>query len=225
MTDYIPRRGDHLYAWRKIRMYQHHGIVVAKEDILQKLSPELMPERLESLMIVEQNIHGLDIVTLKQFRTEHPFNYEHDIGCARYRTGLMEYYLNRSGTCYTARRLEEDMIVDNAIRIYNDKNERDIWKTYSLVIRNCEQFAFICSTNMKHVLGEQVLLAGNVMKCFFINGMYNAVRFTFQIIRGIIRMYRSKNIKSMFFILVELAEQLISGMSVEMIIKGNSAYE
>jgi hypothetical protein len=183
MTDYIPRRGDHLYAWRKIRMYQHHGIVVTKEDLLEKLSPELLPSKLESLMIVEQNIHGLDIVTLKQFRTEPLINYEHDIGCARYKIDPMDYYLNRSGTCYLTNRLSEDLIVQNAIRIYNDQNQREIWKSYSLVIKNCEQFAFICSTNLEHVLGEQVLMAGNVVKCIFINGMYHAVKFIFQIIR------------------------------------------
>jgi len=186
MTDHIPRRGDHLYVWRKIRMYQHHGIVVSKEDILEKLSPELFPSKLENLMIVEQNIHGLDIVTLKKFRTECPINYEHDIGCARYKTDPMDYYLNRSGTCYLTDRLPVDVIVQNAIRIYNDPNQRDIWKTYSLIIKNCEQFAFICSTNIEYVLGEQVLLAGNVVKCIFVNGMYNAVKFIFQIIRRII---------------------------------------
>ena len=141
MTDYIPRRGDHLYVWRKIRMYQHHGIVVAKTDVLEKLYPEFLPPKIDELMIIEQNIHGLDIVTLKQFRTEAVINYRHDIGCARYKTDPMEYYLNRSGTCYLTDRLSEDIIVENAIRIYNDKNQRDIWKTYSLVLKNCEQFA------------------------------------------------------------------------------------
>jgi hypothetical protein len=168
-------------------MYQHHGIVVTKEDLLEKLSPELLPSKLESLMIVEQNIHGLDIVTLKQFRTEPLINYEHDIGCARYKTDPMDYYLNRSGTCYLTNLLSEDLIVQNAIRIYNDQNQREIWKSYSLVIKNCEQFAFICSTNVQYVLGEQVLMACNVVKCIFINGMYNAVKFAFQIIRRKIR--------------------------------------
>lgn len=188
MTDYIPKRGDHLYVWRKVRIYQHHGIVVTKQDLVDKLLPELFPTNLENLMIVEQNINGLNIVTLKEFRFERLFNYEHDIGCARYNINPMDYYLNRSGTCYLTNRLTEDMIVDNAIRIYNDKNQRDIWKTYSLVLKNCEQFAFICSTNVERVLGEQVLLYGNVIKCIFINSMYNAVKFVFQI-------FRRKNLK------------------------------
>ncbi|CAF0964370.1 unnamed protein product [Rotaria sp. Silwood1] len=203
MTEYIPRRGDHLYVWRKIRIYQHHGIVVSKEDIMTILSPELMPNKVEELMIVEQNIHGLNIVTLKEFRCEHPFNYLHDIAVARYKTDPMDYYLNRSGTCYLTDRLPEDAIVKNALTIYNDKHQRDIWQTYSLVIKNCEQFAFICSTNVNYVLGEQVLMACNVVKCIFINGMYNAAKFTFQIIR-------------------QLAEQIIAGISIETIIAGNA---
>ena len=182
MADYLPRRGDHLYVWRKVRLYQHHGIVITEEDLREKLSPELFPTKIEKLMIVEQNLHGLGIVTLNEFRTEHPINYKHDIGCARYHTNPMDYYLNRSGTCYLTKRLDEDNIVDNAIRIYNDQKQRDLWKTYSLVIKNCEQFAFICSTNVQYVLGEQVLMACNVVKCIFINGMYNAVKFAFQII-------------------------------------------
>ncbi|CAF1128713.1 unnamed protein product [Adineta steineri] len=202
MSDYIPRRGDHLYVWRKIRMYQHHGIVVTKEDILNNIISELIPEKLELLMIVEQNIHGLDIVTLKQFRTEHPFSYTHDICCAQYRADPMEYYLNRSGTCYLTKRLPEDKIVENAMRIYNDKHQRDVWKTYSLVLKNCEQFAFICSTSVEYVLGEQVLMGCNVIKCVFINGMYNAAKYIFQIIR-------------------QLAEQVMSGIPFETIIKGN----
>ena len=184
MDDYKPRRGDHLYVWRKIRLYQHHGIVVTKEDILEKLPSDLHPEKLEELMIVEQNIHGLGIVTIKQFQTEHPFNYRHDIGCARYKTDPMDYYLNRSGTCYLADRLSVDLIVENAIRIYKDERQREIWKTYSLVIKNCEQFAFICSTSVEYVLGEQVLMVCNVVKCVFINAMYNGVKFAFQILRG-----------------------------------------
>jgi hypothetical protein len=216
MADYIPRRGDHLYVWRKVRLYQHHGIVVTKEDILEKLSTELHPAKLEELMIIEQNIHGLDIVTLKQFRTEVPFHYAHDIGRARYKTDPMDYYLNRSGTCYLTDRLSEDIIVDNAIKIYNDKHQRDIWKTYSLVLKNCEQFAFICSTNLHYVLGEQVLMACNVVKCIFINGMYNAAKFAFQIIRRRIRIVYYRN----EFLFLELAEQFLAGMSIEMIIKG-----
>lgn len=183
MAEYIPHRGDHLYVWRKVRLYQHHGIVITEEDLRAKLSPDLFPTKIERLMIVEQNLHGLGIVTLKQFRTEHPIHYEHDIGLARYHTNPMDYYLNRSGTCYLTKRLEEDSIVENAIRIYNDEKQRDFWKTYSLVIKNCEQFAFICSTNVQSVLGEQVLMGCNVVKCIFINGMYNAVKFIVQFLQ------------------------------------------
>jgi hypothetical protein len=184
MDKHIPRRADHLYVWRKVRMYQHHGIVVTENDIRENIASELMPKNVESLMIVEQNIHGLNIVTLNEFRTELPFNYLHDIGCACYKMDPWNYYLNRSGTCYLTDRLSEDEIVRNALRIYNDPKQREIWKTYSLIIRNCEQFAFICSTNVDHALGEQVLLTGNFVRCIFINGIFNAVKFTFQLIKG-----------------------------------------
>ena len=223
MEDYIPRRGDHLYVWRKVRMYQHHGIVVTESDVRDKVSPELIPGKIEPLMIIEQNIHGLDIVTLKAFRTEHPFNYCHDIGCARYKIDPWTYYLNRSGTCYVAKRLSEDEIIQNAVRIYNDPKEREIWKTYSLVIRNCEQFAFICSTNVDHVLGEQVLLGCHFARCLFVNGMFNSVKFSFQFLRSEYPR-DTLEITAIFVVvfLLELAEQLVSGLSIETIIKGKT---
>ncbi len=58
----------------------------------KKLSSELIPSKLEELMTVEQNIHDIDIVTFKQIWTETPINYEHDIGCVRYKTDPMGYY-------------------------------------------------------------------------------------------------------------------------------------
>lgn len=181
-SGYIPRRGDHIYVWRKLRIYQHHGIVVSEEDLQTHLPLELKPAKIESFMVVEQNIHGLGIVSMRDFQLEHPINYLHDIGLAKYKTDPMEYYLNRSGTCYLVDRLPDDVIVENAIKIYSDKKQREIWKTYSLIVRNCEQFAFMCCTNVNHVLGEQVLLGCNAVRCVFIQSIYNSGRFTFELI-------------------------------------------
>ncbi|CAF1557726.1 unnamed protein product, partial [Adineta ricciae] len=47
-----------------------------------------------------------------------------------------------------------DLIVENAILIYNE--ERSKWSTYSLLKRNCEHFAFICCTDQSR-LSEQML--------------------------------------------------------------------
>ncbi|UJR18269.1 hypothetical protein I4U23_005172 [Adineta vaga] len=203
MSDSNLSRGDHVYVWRKIRLYQHHGIVITKKDLEEKLAKKFHPMKIESLMIIEQNLDGLRIVTLNEFRTEHPFNYEHRISRANYGTDVMKYYLNRRGTCYLTKCLSENEIVENAIRIFSDENQREIWKTYSLVLKNCEQFAFICSTNLEHVLGEQVLMGCNVVKSVFINGMYNAV-------------------ECIFHILQCLAEQVICGITIDVIVKENA---
>ena len=129
MSDYTPHRGDHLYVWRKVRIYQHHGIVLTEEDIKNGVSPDLMPSKLEPWMIIAQNLQGLELVTLREFRTEHLFHYEHVVGCAHYNTDPMDYYLSRSGTCYVTRRVPVDEIVQNAIRLYNDKRtKRDLEK-------------------------------------------------------------------------------------------------
>ncbi|CAF0860624.1 unnamed protein product [Adineta ricciae] len=203
MSDHNPQRGDHLYAWRKIRLYQHHGIVVTKEDLEKYLPSKLMPKKVDPLMVIEQNLQGLRIVTLGEFRLEHPFNYEHRIGCARYGIDVMEYYVNRRGTCYLTKRLSEDQVVKNAIRIYSDEKQRDMWKTYSLVLKNCEQFAFMCSTNLEHVLGEQVLMGCNIVRSIFVNGMYSAVECIFHIVEL-------------------LAKQMIRGVPINIIIKENA---
>ncbi len=62
--------------------------------------------------------------------------------------------------------LDENTVVWNAIDIFNDPHQHELWKTYRLLIRNCEQFAFLCCTNVR-ALGEQISFWGQqTLRCF-----------------------------------------------------------
>ena len=146
------KEGDHVYALRMFGTYQHHGIVITGE-IAKKLNPK--PSIIEPFMVIEQNRKdekekregGLRVVTLEMFMCGH------SLRRAQYNENPFVYRVKRSGSCYIKQALPPQLIVANAILIYNE--ERGNWSTYSLIERNCEHFAFTCSTSLLR-LSEQV---------------------------------------------------------------------
>ena len=62
-------RGQHLCVGRKGNLYYHHGIVVTRDD-LAHIPKAFFSDGcdVESLMIIEQNLRGLQIVTLSEFQ-------------------------------------------------------------------------------------------------------------------------------------------------------------
>ncbi len=160
------RRGQHLYVERMCGAYHHHGIVIYADDIkhiqTKFMSSECSP--LAPLMIIEENRHGLRVVNIDVFCNEEMFNRRHEIHRVRYGVTLEVYDKEPSGTCYLEVCVDEDTIISNALNIFNNAQEQDIWKNYNLVMRNCEQFAYLCCTNIR-TLGEQVYKVGKV-SCF-----------------------------------------------------------
>lgn len=72
------RRGQHVRAHRKFGAFDHHGIVIAETD-LDRIVPIMRPKEIEPLLVAEQNVGGLRIVTFKEFCTDHlwkPFVYK-----------------------------------------------------------------------------------------------------------------------------------------------------
>ena len=60
-TQVITRRGQHVRAWRKAGLFDHHGIVIADTD-LERIEPGIRPDNIEPVMVAEQNTCGLRIV-------------------------------------------------------------------------------------------------------------------------------------------------------------------
>ena len=153
-------RGHHLYVKRKGGLYYHHGIMISADD-MDRLDRSMMSSECSersSMMIIEENIHGLRVVNIDKFCIEElpcDIKYPHQIHRVRYGVPLEVYNRESAGTCFQQSCFDEDTIVNNAIAIFNNSTAQDIWKTYCLVFRNCEQFAFLCCTNFR-TLGEQI---------------------------------------------------------------------
>jgi hypothetical protein len=142
-------RGTHVYVWRAVLFYQHHGIVIAQSD-LESIARDFWPRPLHHpIVIIEQNRPGgLRIVNHEDFQQNSSQVYR-----AQYSAPPWLYHIKRSGTRYTRTCLPPETVVANAIHIFN--TEKELWRSYHLLKRNCEHFAFFCCTQIDFV-SEQV---------------------------------------------------------------------
>jgi hypothetical protein len=79
--------------------------------------------------------------------------------------------------------VSEDEIVENVIAILNSPQQRAMWKTYSICIRNCEQFAVLCCTGTQS-LGCQIPACIEGIKCVFLTGTRAAVKIVYDLLVG-----------------------------------------
>ena len=110
------KRGDHIYAWRFGIAYQHHGIVISRDDIPLEISSSLAI--IEDLMVVENNrtTPNIRIVTIAEFA--HNYNVRRvQYGMHRKRD-MLYIDLKFAGKCYLEDALEPGKIVSNALFLY-----------------------------------------------------------------------------------------------------------
>ncbi|CAF1063511.1 unnamed protein product [Adineta steineri] len=149
------QRGDHVYALRGVGTYQHHGIIISGADA-NDLKPK--PEIIKTFMVIEQNLDGLRVVTLEKFTYEDSefIKGNRSLRRAQYDENPFAYGIKRRGSCYLQKALPAELIILNAISIYNDADQKEKWSSYSLISRNCEHFAFKCCVEI-NMASEQVL--------------------------------------------------------------------
>jgi hypothetical protein len=66
------RRGQHLRACRKAGLFEHHGIAITESD-LKRIEPSIWPKKIEPIVVAEQNVGGLRIVSIQEFCTDNLF--------------------------------------------------------------------------------------------------------------------------------------------------------
>jgi hypothetical protein len=66
------RRGQHLRACRKAGLFEHHGIAITESD-LKRVERSMWPSEIEPIVVAEQNVGGLRIVSIREFCTDHLF--------------------------------------------------------------------------------------------------------------------------------------------------------
>jgi hypothetical protein len=92
-------------------------------------------------------------------------------------------HTSRPGACHQNAALSDDEIVENVIAILNSPQQRAIWKSYSLCIRNCEQFAILCCTSTS-LLGSQIPFWMELFKCMFVSGTRTGVKAVYDLLVG-----------------------------------------
>lgn len=123
------KRGDHIYVWCKYCLYQHHGIVIGREDIdkVLKLSngktftvefskqPNII---IEDLMVIENNRTKCNIrlVTLSQFAQN--YSIKRVLYGMQRKRDMFRIDTKLSGKCFLEDALKPDEIVDNARFLY-----------------------------------------------------------------------------------------------------------
>ena len=94
--------------------------------------------------------------------------------------------MSRPGACRRRAKLPDDEIVENVIAILNSPQQRAIWKSYNLIVRNCEQFAALCSTGLPS-LGCQIPTCIEGLKCVFVGGIRVGIKYLYNFLIGKIR--------------------------------------
>ena len=94
---------------------------------------------------------------------------------------MFQVHVVRPGACRQRACLSEDEIIENVVLILNNPQQRAMWKSYSICVRNCEQFAALCCTSVPS-LGSQITACIEGTKCVFVNGARAGVRVVYDVL-------------------------------------------
>ncbi|KAL5568140.1 hypothetical protein UlMin_024715 [Ulmus minor] len=135
------KEGDHIYAYRNLLAYSHHGIYVGENRVIHYTRTEENTKTSKSKSCKEcgfnSNTHrGVVVSCLDCFlqgHSLHRFDYTVSSG---------HFAFKRSGTCSTGHCDEPSVVVKRAYEMlyYNAFGE------YNLLYNNCECFAIYCKT-------------------------------------------------------------------------------
>ena len=133
---YQLKPGDHIYAYRKLAVYSHHGIYVgeAETEVIhfcgEKESDKFGSNSKSKVSITR--------CTLKKFCNGATLR------LVAYNVDPFEMHVSRPGTCHTE---ESDREVLSRAKYFLDHPKK--WKEYHFIYNNCENFAFFCNTGRR----------------------------------------------------------------------------
>ncbi|XP_071727542.1 protein LEAD-SENSITIVE 1-like [Rutidosis leptorrhynchoides] len=146
------QEGDHIYTWRRVKTYSHHGIFVEKDIIIHFLSTTNVAGGISSVSSFSKNAlcsmshYGVEKVAGSGIRMccidcfikkgkLYRFKYE----------ASREFLLAklRGGTCTTATPDTPGDVIARAIYLFENGYDK-----YHLLKNNCEDFALYCKTGL-----------------------------------------------------------------------------
>ncbi|KAL5568142.1 hypothetical protein UlMin_024717 [Ulmus minor] len=137
--------GDHIYAYRMVHIYSHHGIYVGNDRVIHYNGPD--PEKIQSVSgsnytrcgkcgyLPTSKSQGVVISCLDCFLNGHRlFRFE-------YEASSLQFLVQTSGSCSTRPCDKPEVVVQRATDLLNKG-----FGNYDLFKNNCESFAFYCKT-------------------------------------------------------------------------------
>ncbi|KAL4566978.1 hypothetical protein LXL04_022548 [Taraxacum kok-saghyz] len=163
------KAGDHIYTYRAVFAYSHHGIFVGGNKVVHFTRD---PEKSSTT-----SFSSYDIMTSKSKTPSTTCTSYADCGFRQPESGVViscldcflqsgalyrfEYNVNkavfcakvRGGSCTTAMSDEPDLVIHRAMRLLHNG-----FGNYDVVLNNCEDFALYCKTEIlaKHGTSGQV---------------------------------------------------------------------
>ena len=129
------RPGDHIYTWRALGLYSHHGIFTGKKR------REVIHFTGDDAVLKNKSAARIRASSLEQFLDGGPLR----VAVYGHKETLL-YHMKRSGTCYKEGSDTPDKVVKRAETYLDDP---DTWGDYNLFFNNCESFAVYCKTGEK----------------------------------------------------------------------------
>ncbi|KAK9914644.1 hypothetical protein M0R45_038412 [Rubus argutus] len=135
-------RGDHIYAYRKLGSYSHHGIFIGGDrvihyNITQKAGTSRRAKTCRNCGVDPNQLRGVVKSCVDCFLKGHTLRrFQYGVTFCRFLT-------NNPGTCTTGQAHPPDVIISRANDLLNNK---DGFGEYHLFDNNCEAFAVFCTT-------------------------------------------------------------------------------
>ncbi|PRQ60654.1 putative LRAT-like domain-containing protein [Rosa chinensis] len=152
------RPGDHIYAYRKLHSYSHHGIFIEGDrvihyNITQEGNTSKRTKHCKNCGIDKNHLRGVVKSCVDCLLKRHTLRrFQYALGYGRYLT-------NWPGTCTTGRADPPEVTISRANDLFNNKVE---FGDYNLFENNCEAFAVFCKTGKR--VSDQASVAMSWMK-------------------------------------------------------------
>ncbi|XP_006812818.2 uncharacterized protein LOC100367656 [Saccoglossus kowalevskii] len=122
--------GDHIYVWRTLYLYSHHGIVAEKKRGVWQIIHFTGDES------KSKSTARIRITSLEEFKDND------DIRLYRYDSSLAVCRLKRSGTCCPVPSDPVEDVLRRARECLDEGLPED--GEYNLLVNNCEHFCLYC---------------------------------------------------------------------------------
>ena len=130
--------GDHIYAYRKLGIYQHHGIYIGTDDDGEHTVIHFTGTggglRSKSTAAITKS-------SLNDFK-----GWSHLLRLVCYGADIKEMKRKISGTTQTLESLPSQVVIATA-KYYAERPQE--WSQYNLIDNNCEMFALYCKTGIR----------------------------------------------------------------------------